>query len=159
MPMPWLFVLLTFIHPAQKSAPAAPATAVTRAGWITGCWESFGKGVPPLRLTWTAASNDLMVGRTAGGYPGQLTDFVFFRIESGSGMLSLVRQAAGEAPERFALDAGAPAGELAFVGGPPEARKRIAYRRDPQKGDQFVLRYVVDGATAVETPMKKDGCR
>lgn len=156
--MTLLLVVLSLVSPAaQKTAPAIPQSAVARAGWLTGCWESFGKDVSPLRLSWTAASNDVIVGRATAGSPGLLADFVFFRIESTGGAVSLVRQAAGEAPERLTLEIGAPAGELAFVGGPPEARKRISYRRD-KNGDQFVLRYLVDGASAVETPMKKNGC-
>jgi hypothetical protein len=137
----------------KKPAPTLPETAIARAGWLTGCWHLAGeKGNPSIRLYWTKASNDLLVGTWIRLPIGLEPEYSFFRIESAP-VLTLIWQAPGEAPVRLPVDpaAASSSSAIAFVNPGPGFPKRVEFSR---KGDALLLQALYEGTKALETPMR-----
>lgn len=142
---------------APKPAPALPQTAVARAGWLAGCWHMAGeRGDPSVRLNWTRASNDLLVGTWIHVPLGLKPEYSFLRIESAPA-LTLVWQAPGERPLRMPVDTSALSSDaIAFVNSGTGIPTRAEFRRG--KDEALLVQTQDEGPKAPVMSMKKVNC-
>lgn len=165
-----LVLLLSIASPfasaqRNKPAPLLPGTAVTRAGWLVGCWHMpSDRGNPSVRQVWTRASNDLLIGTSINVPPGLTPEYFFFRMEfNRANGLSLVWQAPGERPLRLAIDSvtrpsrdAADIDAMVFVNPAAGLPKRVEFRHG--KSETLVMLALYEGTKALETPMRKVDC-
>ena len=143
----------------QKPAPVLAQSAFAKAGWLVGCWHMASeRGNPAVRMSWSPASNDLLIGLWIRLPLGLEAEYSFFRIESAPD-LRLIWQGPGEPPLRLPVDLAAPpsANVIVFVNQGAGVPKRVEFRRG--KDETLLVQALYEGAKALETPMKKLNCR
>jgi hypothetical protein len=143
-------LLLAAMIPAVQTKD----TAMSRAGFIVGCWE--GGGTSTVRETWRMASDDFLIGTATTVAAGVVREFEFLRVESKGGVVDYVAQPNGVPPTRFTLDPSSKAGEAIFVNMQHDFPKRVVYG----KTADGVLAFIDggEGTKTVQFPMKKISC-
>ena len=84
-------------------------------GWLAGDWQLTAGG-QCIEETWTAPSNNLLVGMSRTVVGGRTTSFEFVRIEARTDGIFYVAQPGGKPPVDFKL-ASESGAELVFVNG------------------------------------------
>ncbi len=145
-------VMLALMVPAAQSKD----TAMSRAGFIAGCWETA--GARTVRETWRMASEEFLIGTSTTVAAGATKAFEFLRVESRDGVVAYVAQPGGAPPTRFTLDPTSKADEAIFVNMQHDFPKRIVYRKT---APDAMLAFIDGGEDTrrIEFPMKacKDG--
>jgi len=96
-------------------------------GWLAGDWQLTAGG-QCIEETWTAPSNNLLVGMSRTVVGGRTTSFEFVRIEARADGIFYVAQPGGKPPVDFKL-ASDTASELVFVNpGHADHLKRVVYK-------------------------------
>jgi Domain of unknown function (DUF6265) len=128
-------------------------TAVSRAGFIAGCWERQAGGEVG-RETWRVATPDLLIGTSTTVVAGAIREFEFLRVESKGGVVAYLAQPGGAPATRFTLEPTSKPNEVMFVNMQHDFPKRVVYR----KTTADALLALIDGGPgtrAVEFPMTR----
>ena len=98
-------------------------------GWLAGDWQLTAGG-QCIEETWTAPSNNLLVGMSRTVVGGRTTSFEFVRIEARADGIFYVAHPGGKPPVDFKL-ASESGAELVFVNpGHADRLKKVIYRRN-----------------------------
>lgn len=132
----------------------AKDTAMSRAGFMVGCWE-LQRGAMTIREVWREATPDFLIGNGTTTSGGAMREFEFTRVESKEGAIDYVAQPNGQPPTRFALDPGSKRDEAIFVNMQHDFPKRVVYQKSPDG----LLAFIDGGAGTARTEFPMKPCK